>query len=207
LAPAFQFPDPPTGITDGEDNPGGEAHDPDTDPDCFKNCGTSSVKVVLTITTAAADTQVGVWFGGHLAQAADPTGSAIGWGSGCNGASLCGASAITGAPFHIKHEGRDNPVSGAGVVPPSASITIIKDAVPDDPQDFSFTSNISSGTCTLDATPAAFVLDDDPGSSPPSNTETCTNVTPGSYTVTETDPTPAFDLTALVCTGEAGRWF
>jgi hypothetical protein len=101
---------------DGGDDPD-EAHDPDSDPDCFQNCGTSSVLIDLTFTTEADDTVVGVWFGGHLAQAAGP----FGWGAGF------GASSISGAPFHISYESldgdsagrRDNQIQPGAVVAPS----------------------------------------------------------------------------------------
>jgi hypothetical protein len=72
------------------------------------------------------------------------------------------------------------------------AITIIKDTVPDDPQDFSFTT-------TGGLTPATFSLDDDGDATLP-NTQTYTNVAPGTYTITEGDPTPAFDLTGIQCT-------
>ena len=55
-------------------------------------------------------------------------------------------------------------------------ITIIKDTVPDAAQDFSFTDNI--------AAPNAFTLDDDADGTL-SNTQTFTNVAPGTFTVTE----------------------
>jgi len=55
---------------DGVDDPG-EAHLPDTDPDCFQNCGTSEVRIDINFTTAGSDTLVSIWFAGHLAEAAD----------------------------------------------------------------------------------------------------------------------------------------
>ncbi len=70
------------------------------------------------------------------------------------------------------------------------TITIVKDADPNGPTDFAFTDDI--------AAPNAFTLDDDADATL-SNTETFTDVVPGSYTVAETDPTPGFDLTSLVC--------
>jgi hypothetical protein len=73
-----------------------------------------------------------------------------------------------------------------------AKIIIIKDAVPDDPQDFSFSS-------TGGLTPATFTLDDDGDPTWP-NTQTFTGLAPGTYTVTEADPSPGFLLTAINCT-------
>ena len=57
------------------------------------------------------------------------------------------------------------------------SITIVKDAVPDDAQDFAFTT----GGAGL---PASFSLDDDADATL-SNTRTFTNLAPGGYSVTE----------------------
>ena len=71
------------------------------------------------------------------------------------------------------------------------SITIVKDAVPNGPQDFAFTT---TGTGL-----SAFSLDDD--SDPTlSNTKTFSQLLPGSYSVTET-PTTGWDLGSLTCTG------
>jgi hypothetical protein len=73
---------------------------------------------------------------------------------------------------------------------------------------FDYTSNIQGLqlTCTADASPASFTLNDKAGvdSSPPvsgGNVEDCTNVPQGSYTVTESAPLPSnFVLESLVCT-------
>ncbi|MDO8616206.1 MAG: hypothetical protein Q7T33_10825, partial [Dehalococcoidia bacterium] len=68
------------------------------------------------------------------------------------------------------------------------TITIIKDAVPDDAQDFSF-----SGTCF-----AAFSLDDDANATL-LNTKTAGHA-PGACTVIEDAPAAGWILTAIVCT-------
>ena len=70
------------------------------------------------------------------------------------------------------------------------SITIVKDTVPNGAQDFTFTDDIPG--CTVGP------LDDDADGTNPSQT-VCSNVAPGPYTVTEDDPTPGYDLTALNC--------
>jgi hypothetical protein len=70
-------------------------------------------------------------------------------------------------------------------------IVIIKDTIPDDAQDFNYST-------TGGLTPASFILDDDPGSATP-NAQTYTNVLPGDYTVTETI-VAGFTLGSLVCT-------
>jgi hypothetical protein len=74
------------------------------------------------------------------------------------------------------------------------SITIIKNAVPDGPQDFGFTTT-GSGL-------SAFSLDDDADPTL-SNTKSFTNLVPGSYSVTETALT-GWDLTGLSCVGTNG---
>ncbi len=67
------------------------------------------------------------------------------------------------------------------------TLVVIKDAVPDDSQAFAFAV---SGP----GTSQGFVLSD-----PASKNRTFTRLTPGSYTVTETDPGPAWDLADLEC--------
>jgi hypothetical protein len=117
IAATLVFPDPADGgPTDGEDNPGGEAHDPDSDPDCFQNCGTSAVRIHLSVTTASVDTIVGVWFAGHLAQASDPAGTPIGWGAGF------GAGTSPGAQFHLKYICLKEPSDANACGGPSTSV-------------------------------------------------------------------------------------
>ena len=74
-------------------------------------------------------------------------------------------------------------------------------------QNFSFTSNIAGSqlSCTVDTTPAAFTLNDDAGVDNSANTESCTNVPAGSYTVTEGSPDPTgFAFKSLNCTASTG---
>jgi hypothetical protein len=68
--------------------------------------------------------------------------------------------------------------------PGEGTITIVKDAIPDGPQSFSFTGDLG-----------AFALSD---SSPTNKSVTFTGLTPGSYDVTETVPA-GWDLTGLTC--------
>ena len=75
-------------------------------------------------------------------------------------------------------------------------------------QNFNFTSNISGTqlSCTPDATPATFTLNDHAGNDNPAaggNIENCTNVPAGNYIVTEgADPTGfAFDSLSCTATG------
>jgi hypothetical protein len=73
------------------------------------------------------------------------------------------------------------------------TIRIIKDAIPNDAQDFDFSATGLS--------PTSFVLDDDADGTL-SNLHTYSNVLPGSYTVTETGET-GWDLTDLDCDDDA----
>jgi hypothetical protein len=85
---------------------------------------------------------------------------------------------------------------------PLGTIIIKKDTVPNDPQDFSFTHNITSNP----AVPSPFKLDDD--SNPTlSNMRTFLDVPAGSYTVTEMT-VPSIPLLSIICadpTGDSGR--
>lgn len=127
-APAMRFvkigcaPGPCTGLSisfpslNGGDDPG-ESHSPDSDPDCFKNCGDSAAFFEVNFTTPADDTTVGIWFAGHIASSAD-------WGTGC-GSTACGAGSISGAPFHTSYGtldgmpqgGHDNAVQAGALAP------------------------------------------------------------------------------------------
>ncbi len=74
-------------------------------------------------------------------------------------------------------------------------IQIIKDAVPNDPQDFAFTSTIS----------ASFSLDDDGASGNPlSNSQTFSNLMTGSYLITETLPVANWSLSGINCIDLSG---
>jgi hypothetical protein len=74
------------------------------------------------------------------------------------------------------------------------SITIIKDAQPNDPKDFAFTT---TGTGL-----SGFSLDDDDDNTLP-RTTTFTDIKPGSYSVTESAVT-SWELTGLTCEGTNG---
>ncbi len=77
-------------------------------------------------------------------------------------------------------------------------IIIIKDTLPNGPQDFKFTHNIPS----TPAVASPFFLDDD-FSPPLSNTQTFDKVPPGSYTVTEMT-VPAIPLQSIRCVDPDG---
>ncbi len=74
----------------------------------------------------------------------------------------------------------------------TGDIVIIKDADPDNAQDFGYTENITDFPAVT-----GFSLDDDADSTL-SNTRTFNNVVPGTYEVTELD-VPGWDLTGLNC--------
>jgi len=83
-------------------------------------------------------------------------------------------------------------------------------------QDFSYTSTIpdpligsTTPSCSLDTTPSSFTLNDDAGADPDpitgtANTEHCTNVPAGSYTVTEGVDPSGFAFDSLTCTATTG---
>jgi hypothetical protein len=74
------------------------------------------------------------------------------------------------------------------------SITIIKDALPDHPQDFEFDPSPNLQTTN-------FLLDDDPASARP-NEESFEDIdVPGAYTVQEVNIPSGWQLTGLECTG------
>ena len=85
------------------------------------------------------------------------------------------------------------------VAPPplTGTITIVKDASPNDPQDFAFTSN--------QASIPGFSLDDDSDGTL-SNQKVLTFLTPGSYSFTET-AVSGWNLTSVVCTPATGTSF
>ena len=85
------------------------------------------------------------------------------------------------------------------------TVTIIKRTSPRGvDQNFGFTSTLA-GTCSPDTSPASFTLNDKAGATGDStavggNTEACTLVPAGSYTVTEGANPTGFEFTDLSCT-------
>jgi hypothetical protein len=150
-------------------------------PDGTGFAGDKTARITLTF-NATVENPVLAW-GGHIAHRLD-------WGS------LNSAVAISGSPFHtrlIDLDGaggnQDRSLSADAVTFP-ASVTIIKDTVPNGPRDFDFSA-------TGGLTPSSFTLDDD--SDPPlSNTQSYTNIlvtasNGNDYAVTET-PVFGWDL-------------
>jgi uncharacterized repeat protein (TIGR01451 family) len=76
------------------------------------------------------------------------------------------------------------------------TIVIVEVTNPDDPEDFTFASNIPGNT--------AFTLDDDGEVTTLSDTKTILSVIPGVYAVTENPPSTVFVLTSLNCTDGTG---
>jgi hypothetical protein len=100
---------------------------------------------------------------------------------------------------------------GPGIINVSncATVNIIKHTDPRGVnQAFSYTSNLTGAqlTCTLDTTPASFTLNDSGNTTADNtaNTEHCTNVPTGSYTVTEGADPAGFTFTSLSCTATTG---
>ena len=139
-------------------------------------------------TRQGADTcGVALWFGAHVAAQAN-------WGLGL------GAGSISGSPYHVALDAVDGAAVGqrdnqmqAGVVTavPNGTIVIVKDAVPNDAQDFSFNLNNNS---TISQN---FSLDDDSDPTLP-NSQTF-SVPPGTWTASELNIPAGWTLTDLVC--------
>jgi hypothetical protein len=131
--------------------------------------GDKSARITITF-TASVKNPVLAW-GGHIS-------TRVSWGA------LGSAVAIPGSPYHTRlinldgSGGNQDRSLSADAVVFKGSITIIKDAVPNDAQDFSFSS-------TGGLSPATFSLDDDPDGTL-SNTKLFSDITNfTTYTVTE----------------------
>ncbi len=154
--------------------------------------GNSQVDYVLNWTSAS--TEVLIEMAGHIAMA----NTAAGWGAGK------GASSISGGPYHFSLKSldgdssgaQDNPIKGADLIEP-ASITIIKDTVPNGEQDFAYTT---TGTGL-----SPFTLDDNGNNADgTSNTQVFSGIISfGNKVVTETLPVAGYDLTNIVCSGDS----
>ena len=145
--------------------------------------GDKSAKITITFTASQAN-PVLAW-GGHIATRKD-------WGAGNS------AVAITGSPYHTRlldldgsGGNQDRSLSADAVIFPG-SVTVIKDAVPNNATDFSFST-------TGGLSPATFSLDDDDDPTL-SNTRAYTNllIQSGNFTITEA-PSSNSLLTGLTC--------
>ena len=153
--------------------------------------GDSDVNYVLSWNSTA--TQVLVEVAGHLA-VTGLNNTGVNWGPGQ------GSSQISGGPYHFNLKlldggslgSQDNQIKGADILLPGGSIVIVKDTVPNDPQDFAFTT---TGTGLSN-----FSLDDDGDSENGlDSTKTFSGLAPGAYSVSETLSVPGWGLTNLVC--------
>src|SRR6266508_4108794 len=127
---------------------------------------------------------IALWFGAHVAAQAD-------WGFGS------GAGNISGSPYHVALDAvdgasvgqRDNQMQANAIA--NGNIVIIKDAVPNDAQDFKFNIN-DGGSLSSD-----FFLDDD-NEGTLSNSQSF-NVPPGTWSVSEIEIPSNWSLTSLSC--------
>ena len=143
---------------------------------------TSNSETQINVTfTAASSTAVLAW-GGHIGSRAD-------WGYDSSGVPMS-AGGISGSPYHMRLKewtlnnlgNQDRSLSAVAVYAPSGYIIIHKNAIPDDPQDFTFTST------TL--TPSPFILDDDgDNANTYSNFTIFSDLDVGTYDVSENVPT------------------
>ncbi len=81
-----------------------------------------------------------------------------------------------------------------------AKLTVVKDAVPNDPQDFDFTAAIDNAVATPDSRfPASFKLDDDADGTL-SNQQSWDKLSPGTYVITEGSLPAGWTLEDIVLT-------
>lgn len=150
--------------------------------------GHSATGIAVTFTTAVSD-PVLAW-GGHIATRQD-------WGMDHS------AVSISGSPFHMRllsldgsGGNQDRSLSNEAVIFP-ASITIVKDALPNSSTVFPFTASPAP-------LPAALTLVDDGDAGAPVASVTYTGIeTFGTYTVTE-GVVPVWSLTGLSCADPTG---
>ena len=133
---------------------------------------------------------VAIWFGAHVAMTAQ-------W-MAYNGTG--GAATISGSPYHVALDAVDGAAVGqrdnqmqSGAVPVNGTIVIVKDAVPNDAQDFSF--NITNGTTFSQN----FTLDDDAGADNIYPNSMSFSLPAGTYTASELNIPGGWTLTNLVC--------
>ncbi|MEN6570795.1 MAG: hypothetical protein ABFD24_03040 [Anaerolineaceae bacterium] len=158
--------------------------------------GDSDTRITVTFTVASSGDMcttdnkgvttcgIALWFGAHVAEQ-------LNWGVGT------GAGSIPGSPYHVSLAlvdgasagSRDNQMQ-AGALVLNGTIVIVKDAVPNDAQDFGFT--LTNGTITN-----TFSLDDD--SDPALPNMQSFSVPPGTWTATEGANPAGWNLTNIVC--------
>ncbi|MBK9711345.1 MAG: DUF11 domain-containing protein [Kouleothrix sp.] len=161
---------------------GSYAGDSETSITVSFNVNTSTAK---DCTGSPLTCSVVLIFGAHVSSQVD-------WGVGN------GAGSISGSPYHVSLAAvdgasvgsRDNQMQ-AGTIVANGTIVIVKDAQPNDAQDFSFT--LTNGT-TINQ---SFSLDDDSDATLPSSRSF--SVPPGTYSAQETNIPANWSLAGLTC--------
>jgi hypothetical protein len=157
--------------------------------------GNSTADLLVTF-TADTDAVILAW-GGHIASSA--------YWNVANGGFPDGAAQISGSNWHMRTQSldggglsnEDRSINVSALIPGS-SITVIKNTLPDNVQDFVFqpSAGVNGGI--------SFILDDDgPGGSPTPNMRTFA-VDAGTHTVTESLPVVGFDLDSITCVDPSG---
>lgn len=161
--------------------------------DVVDNADIGDSYILYTLTWTSASTNILIEMAGHLSISGNSTGYT--WGTNL------GAGAVSGGPYHFKLDeldggplgSQDNQIQAGAVtvIPTTGSITIVKDAQPNDPQDFSFVT-IGNGLSN-------FTLDDDgDNTNTLSNTEIFLDLSAGTYTVAEGAVT-GWTQTSAIC--------
>jgi hypothetical protein len=156
--------------------------------------GDSSLQLHLKITKSGGTGDLVLAWGGHISKGADYTASGH-----------TTATTISGSPYHMRlisfsalngsPGNQDMQMAANAIVINTGAITIIKDAVPDDPTDFNFSITGPSPV----PSPATFSLDDDGDNTLP-NTTTYSNLANGTYSVQELGlPISGWTLDSIVC--------
>ena len=144
------------------------------------------ITLTYSVPSTADGAKVMLLFGGHIAPGLGPRG----WGAGV------GAGSIAGGPYHVRITAadgasvgnRDNQIMSGAILSP-ANIVIRKNTVGgDDTFGYSATGGISS----------SFNLATSGGTA----SQSFTNISPGSYTVTESTLPAGWDFSNLVCVDE-----
>ena len=167
---------------------------------CLMNCYIGDTSTNITVYFTATDDEIALSWGGHIATRMD-------WGIDNS------AAFISGSPYHMRliayddvtNEevcrvgNTDRSLKASAVIFP-ATIRAVKNAVPDDPQDFEFSMTDGDDLPVDDADGLLienFFLDDDGDSTLP-NSEVFA-VLPGTYKVTELLPVEGWDLADIAC--------
>jgi hypothetical protein len=139
---------------------------------------------------------IALWFGAHIAMTDE-------WASG-------GATTVPGSPYHVALDAidgdaigqRDNQMQAGAIVLPAAQLTIVKEAIPEDPASPNFEFDPSAN---LNGNVNFFLDDDGAGGSEACTGGNCleqrtfTALPAGVYSVAEINIPSGWDLTNSVC--------